>query len=80
MGFFAEFNTWLNGVLAQYIATNTAAIARILEPAIVTLGAGAIAWARRMFGDQAGARSITPEVLVMLRVGPCLAATVKISP
>jgi type IV secretion system protein VirB6 len=38
MGFFAEFNTWLNGVLAQYIATNTAAIARILEPAIVTLG------------------------------------------
>ncbi len=38
MGFFAEFNTWLNGVLAQYIATNTAAIARLLEPAIVTLG------------------------------------------
>src|SRR5258708_33010960 len=38
MGFFAEFNTWLNGVLARYIATNTAAIARILEPAIVTLG------------------------------------------
>lgn len=38
MGFFAEFNTWLNGILAQYIATNTAAIARILEPAIVTLG------------------------------------------
>ena len=38
MGFFAEFNTWLNGVLAQYIAGNTAAIARILEPAIVTLG------------------------------------------
>src|ERR1700726_1462315 len=37
MGFFAEFNTWLNGILAQYIATNTAAIARILEPAIVTL-------------------------------------------
>jgi type IV secretion system protein VirB6 len=38
MGFFTEFNTWLNGILAQYIATNTAAIARILEPAIVTLG------------------------------------------
>jgi type IV secretion system protein VirB6 len=38
MGFFAEFNTWLNGVLAQYIAGNTAAIARILEPAVVTLG------------------------------------------
>src|SRR5579859_1049064 len=38
MGFFAEFSTWLNGVLAQYIANNTSAIARILEPAIVTLG------------------------------------------
>jgi type IV secretion system protein VirB6 len=38
MGFFAEFNTWLNGLLARYIADNTAAIARILEPAIVTLG------------------------------------------
>jgi len=38
MGFFAEFNTWLNGILARYIADNTAAIARILEPAIVTLG------------------------------------------
>jgi type IV secretion system protein VirB6 len=37
MGFFAEFSTWLNGVLAQYIANNTSAIARILEPAIVTL-------------------------------------------
>jgi type IV secretion system protein VirB6 len=38
MGFFAEFSTWLNGVLSQYIANNTSAIARILEPAIVTLG------------------------------------------
>jgi type IV secretion system protein VirB6 len=38
MGFFAEFSTWLNGVLAQYIANNTSAIARLLEPAIVTLG------------------------------------------
>lgn len=38
MGFFTEFSTWLNGVLAQYIASNTAAIARLLEPAIVTLG------------------------------------------
>ncbi len=27
--------------------------------AIVTLGVGAIAWARRMFGDQAGARAAT---------------------
>lgn len=38
MGFFAEFNTWLNGILSRYIADNTAAIARILEPTIVTLG------------------------------------------
>jgi type IV secretion system protein VirB6 len=38
MGFFAEFNTWLNGLLAGYIADNTALIARTLEPAVVTLG------------------------------------------
>ena len=38
MGFFAEFNTWLNGILAGYIGDKTAAIAAALEPAIVTLG------------------------------------------
>jgi hypothetical protein len=38
MGFFAEFNTWLNGLLAGYIGDNTARIASALEPAIVTLG------------------------------------------
>jgi len=38
MGFFGEFNTWLNGILVTYIATNTARIASVLEPAIVTLG------------------------------------------
>ena len=38
MGFFAEFDVWLTGILSRYIADNTAAIARILEPAIVTLG------------------------------------------
>ena len=38
MGFFAEFNTWLNGVLTGYIGDNTARIAGALEPAIVTLG------------------------------------------
>lgn len=38
MGFFAEFNTWLNGLLSGYIADNTALIARTLEPAVVTLG------------------------------------------
>ena len=38
MGFFAEFNTWLNGILTGYIGDNTARIAGTLEPAIVTLG------------------------------------------
>src|ERR1700689_240451 len=37
MGFFAEFNTWLNGILATYIGDNTARIAATLEPVIVTL-------------------------------------------
>jgi type IV secretion system protein VirB6 len=38
MGFFAEFSAWLNNLLATYIGNNTAAVAAILEPAIVTLG------------------------------------------
>jgi type IV secretion system protein VirB6 len=38
VGFFAEFNTWLNGILTGYIGDKTAAIAAALEPAIVTLG------------------------------------------
>lgn len=38
MGFFAEFNTWLNGILTGYIADNTARMAGTLEPAVVTLG------------------------------------------
>jgi type IV secretion system protein VirB6 len=38
MGFFAEFNLWLEAVLRTFIANNTAAIANILEPTIVTLG------------------------------------------
>jgi type IV secretion system protein VirB6 len=38
MGFFAEFNTWLNALLVGYIGDNTARIAATLEPAIVTLG------------------------------------------
>src|SRR5580658_1896658 len=37
MGFFAEFNTWLNAILGTYIGNNTARIAATLEPAIVTL-------------------------------------------
>jgi type IV secretion system protein VirB6 len=38
MGFFAEFNAWLNALLAGYIGSNTARVAGALEPAIVTLG------------------------------------------
>jgi len=38
MGFFAEFNAWLTGLLAGYITNNTARIAGVLEPAVVTLG------------------------------------------
>jgi type IV secretion system protein VirB6 len=37
VGFFAEFNTWLNALLVGYIGDNTARIAGVLEPAIVTL-------------------------------------------
>lgn len=37
MGFFAEFNAWLNALLATYIGDNTARVAAALEPAVVTL-------------------------------------------
>lgn len=37
MGFFATFWSWLNGQLATYIGDNTARLASVLEPAIVTL-------------------------------------------
>lgn len=37
MGFFATFWTWLNGQMATYIGDNTARLAAVLEPAIVTL-------------------------------------------
>jgi type IV secretion system protein VirB6 len=37
MGFFATFSAWLNTQLAAYIGDNTARLASILEPAIVTL-------------------------------------------
>ncbi len=36
MGFFATFSAWLNGILSTYIATNTARVAALLQPAIVT--------------------------------------------
>jgi type IV secretion system protein VirB6 len=37
MGFFAEFNAWLNTLLSTYIATNTSLIAAAIEPVVVTL-------------------------------------------
>jgi type IV secretion system protein VirB6 len=37
MGFFATFWTWLNAQLATYIGDNTARLASVLEPAMVTL-------------------------------------------
>ena len=37
MGFFATFSAWLDAILANYIGTNTARIAVILEPAILVL-------------------------------------------
>jgi type IV secretion system protein VirB6 len=37
MGFFATFWSWLNGQLGTYIGDNTARLAAVLEPAVVTL-------------------------------------------
>jgi type IV secretion system protein VirB6 len=37
MGFFAEFNAWLNTILLTYIGDNTARVADVLRPAVVTL-------------------------------------------
>jgi len=37
MGFFATFWSWLNGQLTTYIGDNTARLAAVLEPAVVTL-------------------------------------------
>ena len=37
MGFFATFWSWLNGQLGTYIGDNTARLAGVLEPAVVTL-------------------------------------------
>lgn len=38
MNFFQTFWTWLNAELSSYVGENTARIAAILEPAVVTLG------------------------------------------
>ena len=40
MGFFATFSTWLDGMLLNYIGTNTAKIATLLGPAILTFAIG----------------------------------------
>ena len=37
MGFFTTFWSWLNGQLAAYIGDNTARLASVLEPAVLTL-------------------------------------------
>jgi type IV secretion system protein VirB6 len=37
MGFFATFSAWLDGILSTYIGNNTARVAGLLTPAIVTL-------------------------------------------
>jgi type IV secretion system protein VirB6 len=37
MGFFATFAAWLSGQLAAYIGDNTARLASVLEPAVITL-------------------------------------------
>jgi type IV secretion system protein VirB6 len=37
MGFFATFWSWLNGQLSAYIGDNTARLASVLEPAVLTL-------------------------------------------
>src|SRR5271170_4580945 len=37
MGFFATFWSWLNGQLAAYIGDNTAKLAALLEPAVITV-------------------------------------------
>jgi type IV secretion system protein VirB6 len=37
MGFFATFWSWLNGQLTAYIGDNTARLAAVLEPAVVTV-------------------------------------------
>jgi type IV secretion system protein VirB6 len=39
VGFFQTFWTWLNGQLAGYIGANTAKVASVLEPTVVTFGA-----------------------------------------
>jgi type IV secretion system protein VirB6 len=38
MGFFTEFSQWLDAILGNYIASKTALVATLLEPAIVGLG------------------------------------------
>lgn len=37
MGFFAEFNVWLNAILLSYVGDNATRVAGALQPAIVTM-------------------------------------------
>jgi type IV secretion system protein VirB6 len=37
VGFFAQFNAWLNGLLATYIGNTAQTVAEALEPAVITL-------------------------------------------
>jgi type IV secretion system protein VirB6 len=39
MGFFGEFEAWLNGLLAHYLGNTLAIVARTLQPMMVTLAA-----------------------------------------
>jgi type IV secretion system protein VirB6 len=39
MGFFAEFSTWLNGLLGTYVSEQTTRVAAAIEPALVLLTA-----------------------------------------
>lgn len=38
MGFFASFTQWLDALLSTYVAQNTARVALLLQPAVVTMG------------------------------------------
>ena len=45
MGFFAEFSTWLNGLLGTYVSEQTTRVAAAIEPAMVLLtGIYVMAW------------------------------------
>ncbi len=72
MGFFQTFWSWLNAVLSGYIGTNTARVAGILEPAIVTAATVyVLAWGYLMMAGRledpllAGLKRILTVALVL---------------